>query len=223
MAFEVANGDGQDLGAEIVGAPGEFRMVGRMAPAGEMKESLSLRARVAVDQHCLRAAVAGLAAIDAPLAAGTKARIIGPWPVDLRRLAFILLEARAHFAPKLLLQPGRRRQKRVGISVFGLEQRPDVRGQPARIAQDLLPVVGPYPGVIIVPRQAMGGEARRPRLGARRRGNRSLGAASRPGFVVGHGASAGRAPESARKAAGTSDGEAHITAAPASRSSSSPP
>src|ERR1700689_1306845 len=93
LAFEIANGDGQDLGAEIVGAPGEFRMVGRMAPAGEMKESLSLRARVAVDQHCLCAAVAGLAAIDAALAAGTKARIVGPWPVDLRRLAFILLEA----------------------------------------------------------------------------------------------------------------------------------
>ena len=228
LAFEVANRDGQDLGAEVVRAPGEFRMVGRMAPAGEMKERLSFGPRVAIDQHGLRAALAGLAAIDAPLAAGTKARVIGPRPVDLRRLAVVFLEARAHFAPKLFLQPGGRRQNRVGIGVFGLEQRADVGGQPARIAQDLAPVVGPDPGVIVGPGKTVGGELPRSRLGARWRRDRGLGAgfAGRPGSGAGHGASArrdGRAPESAQKAAGTSDGEAHNTAAPAARSSSAPP
>ena len=228
LMFEVANRDGQDLRAEIVGAPGELRMVRRMAPAGEMEERLSFGARVAVDQHGLRAALAVLAAIDAPLAAGTKARIVGPWSVDLRRLAFILLEAGAHFPPELLLQPGRRGQDCVGIGVFGLEQRADVRGQPARIAQDLAPVVRPDPGVVVGPGKAVGGEPRRPRLRARRLRNRSLRArsAGRPGPAARHGASArrdGRAPESAQKAAGTSDGEAHNAAAPAARSSSAPP
>src|ERR1700722_12120486 len=98
LALEVADCNCQHLGAEVVGAPGELRMVRRMTGAGEMKKRLSLGARVAVNQHRLRAARAGLAAVDAALAAGTKPRIIRPWPVDLRRLAVILFEARAHFA-----------------------------------------------------------------------------------------------------------------------------
>src|SRR5580698_4731161 len=116
-------------------------MIGRMTRASEMKKSLSFGTRIAVDQHRLRAALAGLPAIDAALAAGTKARVIGPRPVDLRRLAVILLEASAHFALELLLQSKRRRQSRVGIGVLGLQQRPDVGRQPARIAQHLAPIV----------------------------------------------------------------------------------
>src|SRR5580698_133866 len=87
-------------------------MIGRMTRASEMKKRLSLGAGVAVNQHRLRAALAGLPAIDAALAAGTKARVIGPRPVDLRRLAVILLEASAHCALDLLLQSKRRRQSR---------------------------------------------------------------------------------------------------------------
>ena len=82
-----------------------FAWSGEWRPPAKWKNAFPLGARVAVDQHRLGAALAGLAAIDAPLAAGTKARVVGPWPVDLRRLAFILLEAGAHFAPKLFLQP----------------------------------------------------------------------------------------------------------------------
>ena len=128
-------------------------MIRRMAPAGEMKERLALGARVAVDEHRLRAAPAGLTAIDAALAAATKARIICPRPVDLRRLAVVLLEARAHLALEFFLQAERRRQNGVGIGVLGLEQRADVGRQPARIAQHLAPVVGPHPGVIVDPGQ----------------------------------------------------------------------
>src|ERR1700684_3753399 len=102
-----------------------------------MKKRLSLGACIAVDQHRLHAAFAGLAAIDAALAAGTKARVIGPWPVDLRRLAVILFEARAHFALELFLQAERPRQHCVGIGVLSLEERPDVGWQPAWIAQHL--------------------------------------------------------------------------------------
>ena len=103
LALDIADYNGQDLGPEVVRAPGEFRMIRRMAPAGEMKKRFPLGARVAVDEHRLRAAPAGPAAIDAALAAATKARIIGPRPVDLRRLAVVLLEARAHLAPEFFL------------------------------------------------------------------------------------------------------------------------
>ena len=120
LALKVADRDRQHLGAEVVGAPGELRMVGRMTGAGEMKKRLSLSPRIAIDQHRLRAAFARLAASDAALAAGTKARVIGPRPVDLRRLAVILFEARAHFALEFFLQAKRRRQHRVGVGVLVL-------------------------------------------------------------------------------------------------------
>ena len=94
-----------------------------MTRAGEMKKRLSLGARVAIDQYRLLAAFARLAAINAALAAGTKARVIGPWPIDLRRLAVVLFEARAHFALELFLQAKRWRQHRVGVGVLGLHRR----------------------------------------------------------------------------------------------------
>jgi hypothetical protein len=90
LARDVANRDGKNLGAEIVRAPDDFRMVGRMARAGEMKKTLSFGPRVAVDQHRLRAAPARPSAIDAVLAAMAKARVIGPRPIHLRRLAVVL-------------------------------------------------------------------------------------------------------------------------------------
>ena len=221
-ARKVANRNGQHLGAEVVGAPGEFRMIRRMAPADEMKERLALGARVAVDEHRLRAAPAGLAAIDAALAAATKAGVIGPWPVDLRRLAVILLEARAHLALELFLQAERRRQNGVGIGVLGLEQRADVGRQLARIAQHLAPVLRPHPGVIVGPGKTVRGERSRPNFGARRRGRRGVRTRKdRLGSRACHGARAPR--ESARKAAGTSDGASQKAAAPAVRSSSAPP
>src|SRR5580658_6339900 len=123
-----------------------------MTRASEMKKGLSPGACIAVDQHSLRAAFTRLAAIDAALAAGTKARVIRPRPVDLRRLAIILSEARAHFALELFLQAERRRHDRIGIGILGLQQRADVRRQPTRIAQHLAPIVGPHPGVVVYPR-----------------------------------------------------------------------
>ena len=143
------------------------------------------------------------------LAAVAKARVIGPRPVDLRRLAVVLLEARAHLALKLLLQGQCRREQRVGISVFGLEERANVARQLARIAQDLAPVLSPDPGIIVGPGEAVGGEPRWPNLGAGRRRDWGFPACSadRSRSRVSHGAP--RSPKgspsgSAKKAAGTS-------------------
>src|ERR1700722_5283678 len=105
-------------------------MIGRMTRAREMKKRFPLGARIAVDQHRLGAPLARPAAIDAALSAATKARVIGPWPIHLRRLAVILLEARAPFALELFLQAERRRQDRVGVGVLGLQQRADIGRQP---------------------------------------------------------------------------------------------
>src|ERR1700722_10308886 len=198
-------------------------MIGRMTRASEMKKRLSLGAGVAVDQHRLRAALARLAAIDSALAAGTKARVIGPRPVDLRRLAVILFEARAHFALELFLQAKRRRQHRVGVDVLGLKQHADVGWELARIAGHFAPIVGPPPAVIICPGKAMGGMLDRPDLGLGRRRDRSLRAHSARQSLAGHDARALAACDKALKAAGTSDGDLQRTAAPAARSSSAPP
>ncbi len=149
-------------------------MIGRMTRAGEMKKRLPVGARIAVDQHRLGAALARLAAINAALAAGTKAGVIGPWPIDLRRLAVILFEARAHFALEFFLQAERRRQHRVGIGVLSIEQRSDVGGQLARIAQHVAPIVGPHPGIVVHPRKAVRRKRCGPHLGSGRRRDRGL-------------------------------------------------
>src|SRR5271165_1170826 len=131
-ALDVAHPYGQDLRAEIVGAPGELRVVGRMTRGFEVEERLAFGACVAVDQHRLVAALSRPSAIDAVLAAGAEPGIIGPWPVDLRRLAVVLLEPRAHLGDKRLLQIARRGERRFGISVLRLEQRADVARQAVR-------------------------------------------------------------------------------------------
>ena len=193
-----------------------------------MKKRLALGPRVAVDQHRLRAALARLSAIDAVLAAVAKARVIGPRPVDLRRLAVVLLEARAHLALKLLLQGQRRREQRVGIGVFGLQERANVARQ---LRSDR---AGPRASC-----QRGSRHSRRPR---RSRGRRAALAGPRRGAAPGlrlvrlfrrsvaipRQSWSARSPKgsprgSAKKAAGTSDGEAHKAAAPASRSSPAPP
>ena len=220
-ALDVAHANGENFRAEIVGAPGELRVIGRMGGGGEMKERLALGPRVAVDQHHLLAAVARSSAIDPMLAAVTVARIIGPGPVDLRRLAVVLLEARPHFAHELFLQLGRRREQRVGIGVLRLEQRADVGRQPARVAQHLAPVLGPNPGIVVVPGQAVGRVRRRANLGARR-----LNRCEMFRSVIGHAAAfchGHRRVGSARRRRGTSEGCAQSAAALAARSSCSPP
>src|ERR1700688_4553372 len=61
-ALKVPDRNCQHLGAEVVRAPGEFRMVRRMTRAGEVKKRFSLGPRIAVDQNRLLAAFPRLAA-----------------------------------------------------------------------------------------------------------------------------------------------------------------
>src|SRR5580698_4022304 len=198
-------------------------MIGRMTRAGEMKKRLSLGARVAVDQHHLPAAFARLAAKDAALAARTKARVIGPGTVDLRRLAIILFEARAHFSLEFFLQAEGRRHDRVGVGVLRLQESADVWRQSTGVAQHLAPVVRAYPAVLIRPGDAVRRVHDRPYLSPGRRGDRGLRARPARHSLARHGARTPAARESARKAGGTSAGDSQRYAAPAARSSSAPP
>src|SRR3984957_15309261 len=194
-----------------------------MTRASEMKKRLSLGPCISVDQHRLGAAFARLPAINATLAARTKAGVIGPWPIHLRRLAVILFEARAHFALKLFLQAERRRHNRVGIGVLSLEASTDVGAQLAWIAQHVTPIVGPHPGIVVHPRKAVCGERCGPDLGSGRRRDRGLRARSALQSLAGHDAGARAARGSALNAAGTCEGASQRAAAPAARSSSAPP
>ena len=81
-----------------------------MGGRGDAEERLALRARVAVDENRLLAARAECSAIDPMLPALAEARVIGKRPVDLRRLAVVLLETGAHLALEFALQRGRRRE-----------------------------------------------------------------------------------------------------------------
>ena len=133
---EIAHAKGQEFRAELVGAPGEFRMIGRMARRREAEEGLAGGERVAVDEDRLLAAVARPAAEDAVLAARAEPRIIGPGAVGLRRLAVVLLDPRPHFGDQGFLQVRGRGERRVGVGVLAFRAAPGCRGraQPGRAA-----------------------------------------------------------------------------------------
>ena len=169
---EIAHAKGQELRAELVGAPGELGVIGRMARRREAEEGLAGGERVAVDEDRLLAAVARPAAEDAVLAARAEPRIIGPGTVGLRRLAVVLLDPRPHFGDQGFLQVRGRGERRVGVGVLLFEQRPDVGGERGRVAQRLLPVLRPEPGIFVRPACAMGGYFDRAALGAGRRDGR---------------------------------------------------
>ena len=153
---DVAHADRIHLGALVVGAPGEFPVIGRMARAREVEERFRVGALVAVEQHRFLAARARPAAEDALLAAVAEARIIGPGAVRLGNLAVVLLQPRAHLAHELALKRAGRPENLVGVGVLRLEQRANVGRQRFRVAQHLAPVVGANPGVVVAPGDAVG-------------------------------------------------------------------
>ncbi len=158
---EVADADGEKLGALVVGAPSNLAMIRRMSRVEKVKKGLAGRQGVAVDQHSLLAAGARRAAENSMLPAMTIAGVIGVGAVRLRRLAVVLFEAGAHFADKFAPKHLERSENIRGISVFGVEMAADWLRQAPRVAQDFAPILRPEPSVIVNPFDAMG----RTRLG----------------------------------------------------------
>ena len=115
-------------------------MVGRVNRLPDVEKFGALSERVAVEQDFLVAAAAFRPAIERVLAAFAIAREIGEGSVGPRRVRVVFLDAPAHFRDEGLAQGFERRHHAVAIGVFRPEQRGDVLGQGAPVAQHRAPV-----------------------------------------------------------------------------------
>ena len=116
-------------------------MVGRVNRLADVEKFRAFGERVAVEQDFFIAAFALAAAIERMLAAVAIALEISEGAVRRRRVRVVFLDAPAHFGDERLSQGFERRHHAVAIGVFRLEQRGDVLGQGATIAQHLAPVL----------------------------------------------------------------------------------
>ena len=128
-------------------AGGGGRTNGRRPPMPEI--GLALGFVVTVEDDFLRAAVAGYAEITRLLAAKLEGRTIGVRPVLHRHGAIVFLDPPFHFGKQRLSQ--RRRILHQGrlIGVLGFQMRADCRIEGGRILENLLPVLGPQPGIFV--------------------------------------------------------------------------
>ncbi len=115
-------------------------MVGRVNRLRDVEKFGAPSERLAVEQDFLIAAAAFRTAIERVLAAFAKAREIREGSVGPRRVRVVFLDASAHFRDEGLAQGFERGHHAVAIGVFRLEQRGDVLGQRAPVAQHRAPV-----------------------------------------------------------------------------------
>jgi hypothetical protein len=126
-----------------------------MARAAEIEVRQALGHGVAVEQHLDLAAIARCASDRFVLAAGIELPEIGERPVRLWHARIVFLDAATHFVDQRLLQPLQRPEKRLGVSVLGLEIGPDIGIEQGGVAQHLLPVGVLQPGIVVDHRDAM--------------------------------------------------------------------
>ena len=161
---EIANADNVELGARRVITPGELGMVGRRRGFVDLEKGEVTALGITVEHNLLDAVLACLAAEHRLLAALTVSRVVQPGSIGDRQRGIILFHAAAHLRDKGVDQFGGRLKVRRGIGVLRLEHGPDRRGQGVGVAQDLAPIVGAEPGVIVVDRDAMNCSLRRTRV-----------------------------------------------------------
>ncbi len=191
---DVADPDRVEFGAFPVGAPGQQAVVGGVLGPAQVEEGSAGRERVAVDHHGLVAAAARPPAQQGVLAPVAVALIVLEGPVRDGHVAVLLLDPGPHLPDHALAQAAQGGEHRFRVGVLGLQHGPDLGRQDRRIAQNLLPVVGPQPRVGIADRDAVNG--RDP--GADRDGTRRLGVGKRQASGAGHRAHA--ASSSSRRA-----------------------
>ena len=170
---EIAHADQEQFRAGLVGAPGEEAMVGAVLGIAEIEELLALGEGVGIEHDLLPPGLATLvrarfAADQRVFAAAPVAAVIQEWPVRLRRLAVILLDAPAHLFDQFALEYLRRRHQRVAPGVLRLDMLADLGGQGVGIAQHVAPVLGAQPGIVVVQDDAVDGTALRADRGNRR-------------------------------------------------------
>ena len=146
---QVAEADGVKLRPLVVAGVGEEPVIGAVLEAAQVPVGLALGLAVAVEQDRFVPAGAGPAADQRILSAGDEAGVVGEGPIGGRDGAVVLLEAAAHLAEQVVLQPARLRQLRLAVGILGIEVGADLRVEHGRLAHHVLPVVGLEPRVVV--------------------------------------------------------------------------
>ena len=188
-------------------------MIRGLAGSARFKKALAAPFRVSVEQNLLGSAGTLDAAIDRVLAALVVAGIVKPRTVFARNLGIVFLDPPAHFLDERGAQLSERREHRSRISVLGLHRGTNIAGQGGGVAQNLVPVRGLQPPIIVAQRNPMQGRFRMALLDSWRR----PGAGSGP-FRLAHPSSSLRAPRRAPHRSSKARGLWHcvIRARPAS-------
>ena len=152
---EVPDANGVEFGALGIHAPSELAVIGCMDRIADRKEGSAATLMVAIDQDHVIAVVAALAADQRLLPALTIARVIKPRAVGERHAGVVFLDTPAHLTNERLRQIPERAEKRGAVGVFRLEHRADRLRQSGRVAQNLLPIVGTEPRVLVDERVPM--------------------------------------------------------------------
>jgi hypothetical protein len=138
------------FGALVVAAIGEQLVIGAVCEAAEREICKALGKFVAVEQHLTLTAGARLAAEQRMLTADDIAAEIGPFAIRRRYGGVVLLDPALHLLEQRFLERRRALHRACRIGVLRKQISADVLGKDRWIAHDLLPVVGPQPGVFIV-------------------------------------------------------------------------
>jgi len=130
-------------------------MVGRMLGPAEVEEGVALCLLVPVEHDRLGAAVPGPAADEGMLAPLTVTGEIGEGAVRLGNGGIVLLDAAPHLGHKPGLEILGTGESGRGIGVLLLKAGADGRIERSRILEDLFPVLGLQPGIIVPNRNPM--------------------------------------------------------------------
>ncbi len=135
-------------------------MIRGLAGSAHFKIALAAPLRVSVEQNFLGSAGTLDAAKDGVLAALVVAGIIKPRTVFSGNFGIVFLDPPAHFLDERGAQVSERREHGPRKVVLGLDQGTDIAGQGGGIAQNLLPVRGLQPRIIVAQGNSMQGRFR---------------------------------------------------------------
>src|SRR5208283_307206 len=146
---EVADPDRIKFRACLVGAPAKLGVIGGVAGRRDVEEALSARFHIAVEKNFRRPAGALFAAKVRVLSALLVAFIIEPGTIRAGNFAVIFLDPPAHLLEERRPQCLGWRELGPGIVILGLEHGTDIARQGGGIAQNLLPILGFEPFIVI--------------------------------------------------------------------------
>ena len=156
----VADLDGVEFRAFVVGRPGEEIVSTGGFAIAEFEELMALGQRIAVEQDGLGSAAPRDAAEQLVLTVFPEARVVFERTIGYGDIGVLVFHAAAHLLHKPLLKRRRRGHDGFRIGVLALEQIADLARQRRGIAQHLAPVFGTDPGEIVEDFRAMDGAAR---------------------------------------------------------------